>query len=135
MKKFTNSLLVAVTLFAVSAALAADKDKPADVVQDTDHAAAMAKMEKMDGKDIFKNMCKSCHGPDAEAGEYTPITLIMDQWDDFFADTFAKAHKDITCPKDKSKKVTDIFTKKMLKKVQKFCVDHAADSEQPMTCG
>ncbi len=130
MKKLTILMILAVALLAVSSAFAGDKET-ADA-EKGDHASEMA---KMDGKAIYKNMCKSCHGPDADAGEYTPMSLIMDQWDEFFADTFAESHKDLVCPQDETKKVTDIFTKKMLKKVQKFCVDHAADSEQPMTCG
>ncbi len=131
MKKLTILLILAVTLLAVASVYAGDKE----AAKDGDHAAQMEKMAKMSGKDIYKNMCKSCHGEDSDAGEYTPMSLIMDQWDDFFADTYFEAHKDVVCPKDDSKKVTDIFTKEMLKKVQKFCVDHAADSEQPMTCG
>lgn len=134
MKKLLIFLVLTVALLAVSAAFAADKDTK-DAPADGDEAAMMAKMAKMEGKDIYKQMCRQCHGPDSDAGEYTPMALIMDQWDEFFADTFAESHKDVVCPKDDTKKVTDVFTKEMLKKVQKFCVDHAADSEQPMTCG
>jgi len=59
----------------------------------------------------------------------------MDQWDEFYDETFAETHKEVACPKDKDKKVTDMIDKDMIKKLRKFCVDHAADSEQPMTCG
>jgi len=139
MKKLMILLVLAASLLTISVAFAAEKNTMAaqdtTATEDSGHAAMQAKMAKMEGKDIYKSMCKACHGPDADAGEYTPMSLIMDQWDEFFADTFAESHKDVVCPKDETKKVTDVFTPKMLKKVQKFCVDHAADSEQPMTCG
>jgi hypothetical protein len=32
-------------------------------------------------------------------------------------------------------KVPDVITPEMLKKIKKFAVDHAADSESPATCG
>ena len=38
-------------------------------------------------------------------------------------------------PKEKGKTLKEILTTDMLKALQKFCVDHAADSENPMTCG
>ena len=38
----------------------------------------------MDGITLFKTYCKTCHGADAEAGEYSPLDLIMDQWDEVF---------------------------------------------------
>ena len=91
--------------------------------------------KKMDGKDLYKNFCKVCHMEDSEAGEYTPMSLIMDQWDEFFDETFAETHKEVTCPKDEKTKLVDKMDKDMIKKIRKFCVDHAADSEQPMTCG
>ena len=134
MKKLLIFAILAVTLIMVTAAFAADEDakEVKKDVETKDHGAILA---EMDGKEIYKGLCKSCHGPDADAGEYTPMDLIMEQWDEFFQDTFAETHKDLTCPKDDSAKLTDILSKDILKKVQKFCVDHAADSEQPMTCG
>ena len=92
-------------------------------------------LAKMDGKELFRNVCKQCHGPDAAAGEYTPMTLIQEQWEEFFDTNLADTHKDVTCPKDKSKKMLDVLDKDMIKKIRAFCVDHAADSESPMTCG
>ncbi len=91
--------------------------------------------KNMDGKELFKTHCKVCHMEDSDASEYTPMSLIMDQWDEFFDETFAETHKEVACPKDKDNKVTDMIDKDMIKKLRKFCVDHAADSEQPMTCG
>jgi hypothetical protein len=121
-KLITLTIVAVVLIIATGAAIA----------EEVDHQAKLAEME---GIDIYKNVCKSCHGPDADAGEYTPMDLIMEQWDDFFQDTFVETHTDITCPSDETQKLTDVISGDVLKKVQKFCVDHAADSEQPMTCG
>ena len=117
-----KALLILVVLGGLSGLALADEEK-AD------------KPKKMDGKELFKTHCKVCHTEDSKAGEYTPMSLIMDQWDEFFDETFVETHKAVPCPKDETKMVTDKFDKDMIKKLRKFCVDHAADSEQPMTCG
>ncbi len=94
-----------------------------------------AEKKPLDGKELFKTHCKVCHGEDADAGEYTPMTLIQEQWEEFFDELWQETHGEVVCPKDESKKVTDMWDAEMLKAVREFCVDHAADSEQPMTCG
>ncbi len=95
----------------------------------------VAKEKTWDGKDLFKNHCKTCHTADADAGEYTPMTLIEEQWEEFFDELWVETHQEVVCPKDEKKTVTDMWNDEMLKAVRKFCMDHAADSEQPMTCG
>jgi cytochrome c553 len=130
MKKTLILLVAAAGLLAATVACATDAPQAP-----TDPAAQIAQIAAMDGKEIYRNVCKTCHGAEAEAGEYTPMSLIMEQWDEFFQDTFLKTHEALTCPSDKDTKLIEVLTKDALKKVQKFCVDHAADSEQPMTCG
>ena len=120
--KNTRTILLILALLMISAGLAVAEDK------------AEAPKEK-DGKELFKAHCKACHGADADAGEYTPMSYIMEQWEEFFDDLWVETHGEVSCPKDETKKVTDMMDKEMLKKIRKFCVDHAADSEQPMTCG
>ncbi len=137
-------ILVAGVAMAGDKAPAKDKDETTNVA-------------KMSGKDLYKSRCKVCHLADSDAGEYTPMSLIMDQWDDFFENEFVKTHQNIACSMGMSddkatctwekvsgegsccpkgaEMVPSMFDKKMLKKIKKFCVDHAADSEQPMTCG
>lgn len=115
---------VAAALFlAAGAATAADGTPTAE------------KAKPLDGKELYKNNCKVCHGAKAAAGEYTPMSLIQEQWEEFFAKTFAETHAGVAAPGGTDKKVTDAIDAPMLEAIRKFCVDHAADSEQPMTCG
>lgn len=109
--------LMTIAAVAVAAEPAADQDKP------------------LDGKELFKSSCKVCHGPKAEAGEYTPMTLIQEQWEEFFDGTCADVHAKVPAAGDAEKTVNDVLDAPMLEAIRKFCVDHAADSEQPMTCG
>ncbi|MCK9995376.1 MAG: c-type cytochrome [Candidatus Krumholzibacteria bacterium] len=119
-------LLVVLILTGLAVTALAEDDVTKEVKKET---------KKMSGKELFVAHCKVCHMEDADAGEYTPISLIMDQWDEFYDETFVETHKEVACPKEKDKMVTDMIDKDMIKKLRKFCVDHAADSEQPMTCG
>lgn len=90
---------------------------------------------KLDGKELFKTHCKSCHGAKAEAGEYTPMSLIQEQWEELFDGPWAEAHGAVAAPGAADRKLTDVLDAATLEAIRKFCVDHAADSEQPMTCG
>ncbi len=121
MKRMTVVLL-ALTLVALSVAPTWAEDQA-------------EKAPELTGKDLFKAHCKVCHTEDSDAGEYTPMTYIMEQWEEFFDELWTETHGEVACPKTEGKKVTDMMDKDMLKKIKKFCVDHAADSEQPMTCG
>jgi len=101
----------------------------------TENAPAPEKVKPLDGKELFKTSCKVCHGAKAEAGEYTPMTLIQEQWDEFFTTKFAETHAEVAAPGAADKKLPEVLDAKTLEAIRKFCVDHAADSEQPMTCG
>lgn len=94
-----------------------------------------AEPAKLDGKELFKVHCKSCHGAKAEAGEYTPMTLIQEQWEEIFDGAWAETHGAVAAPGSAEQKLTDVLDEATLEAIRKFCVDHAADSEQPMTCG
>jgi hypothetical protein len=97
------------------------------------NVATAAKKPK--GNDLFKEYCKPCHEADSENGEYTPMTLIQDQWTRFFEEKYVDSHSGVTDPNHENKPVTDVITEEQLEVIEKFAVDHAADSEQPMTCG
>jgi len=127
MRSIRRIVLTAVVCAAAVAAFAAepDADKP----------------KPLDGKALFKTNCKVCHDTKAAAGEYTPMTLIQEQWEEFFTGPYAEVHGQVAAPAAADKpeqaalKVTDVIDEATLEAIRKFCVDHAADSEQPMTCG
>jgi len=88
-----------------------------------------------EGQQLYKAHCKVCHAADSEHGEYTPMTLIQTQWERFFDRKYEKKHAELTFPEADGKKVLEVITPEMLEKIKQFAIDHAADSEQPMTCG
>jgi hypothetical protein len=85
------------------------------------------------GKDLYKQNCRVCHDKGSLHGEYSPLTLIQDQWTRFFNTKLLVTHNDVALP-GQSKKLLEALTPEQIKLIQKFCVDHAADSEQPQTC-
>ncbi|RMF72947.1 MAG: cytochrome c [Acidobacteria bacterium] len=84
--------------------------------------------------ELWKASCKVCHAKDGTAKDLSPATLIGMQWERFFDKKFAKTHADLIHP-EKKEPLGKVLTPETLKKLRKFLVDHAADSEQPMTCG
>jgi mono/diheme cytochrome c family protein len=77
------------------------------------------------GKHLYKKECKACHSVNSEGPELTPMTKTMSQWDRFFTRDMHKAKPAVFEP----------ISKKDLKDIQQFLYDHAADSDQPATCG
>ncbi|WP_345317119.1 cytochrome c [Ferrimonas gelatinilytica] len=75
------------------------------------------------GRHLYKKHCKACH---SEATmELTPMSKTMGQWDRFFQ-------------RDKHKDKPEVFeqlNEQMLLDINQFLYDHAADSDQPATCG
>ena len=98
-------------------------------------SGATAAKKKIKGLDLYKGFCKPCHGVDSDNGEYTPMSLIQDQWDTFFEEDFAEAHEGVTDPNHDNMPVTDVLTEEEFEALAKWTIDHAADSEHPMTCG
>ena len=95
---------------------------------------AVAKKKKLDGQELFKEYCKPCHEADSDNGEYTPMTLIQEQWERFFDEKYEETHGNVTC-ETHGGPVTEVITPEVLEAFKKFSIDHAADSENPMTCG
>jgi len=85
-----------------------------------------------DGKALYRENCKVCHDKGSKNGEYSPLTLIQDQWTEFFKSKFVNAHKDATLPD--GKKLLEKLSEDEIKTIRKFAIDHAADSEHPQTC-
>jgi len=96
---------------------------------------ASAKDASRTGQQLYKEYCKGCHLPDSPNGEYTPMSLIQDQWKDFFDNKLVPAHENVVDPAHEGKKVLDLLTPEELKTLRDWTIDHAADSEHPMTCG
>jgi hypothetical protein len=97
------------------------------------NVATAAKKPK--GNDLYKEYCKPCHEVDSDNGEYTPMTLIQDQWSRFFEKNYVDSHSGVMDPKHDNKPVTEVISEEDLEVIKNFAIDHAADSEQPMTCG
>jgi len=87
-----------------------------------------------DGKELYRNNCKVCHEKGSPHGEFTPMTLAQAQWRTFFTTKLASTHKTLVHPKT-GKRLLESLTPEELKAIQRFAIDHAADSEQPATCG
>lgn len=87
-----------------------------------------------DGKALFRANCKVCHDKGSPNKQYTPMTLTQDQWRRFFSSKLAASHKSAVLP-GSGKKLLESLTPEQMKAIQRFAIDHAADSEQPATCG
>lgn len=77
------------------------------------------------GKYLYKKSCKACHAEDGEGGAITPLSKTMSQWDRFFD------KKGAGCAEHAGGKLSE----KDVQDIQQFLYDHAADSDQPETCG
>ncbi|PLX85514.1 MAG: cytochrome C oxidase Cbb3 [Desulfuromonas sp.] len=76
------------------------------------------------GKYLYKKNCKVCHSEGGEGGKMTPLSKTMSQWDRFFK----KGHR-------AKPEVFEGKPEKDLLDIHQFLYDHAADSDQPQTCG
>lgn len=77
------------------------------------------------GKFLFKKNCKECHSSGAAGGEVTPLSKTQAQWDRFFE----------TDKHSKNPDAVKNVSPEEMKDIQQFLYDHAADSDQPQTCG
>ncbi len=76
------------------------------------------------GKFLYKKTCKTCHSEGGEGGKLTPLSKTMRQWDR----VFTKGH-----PGGADK--WEGLSEQDLLDINQFLFDHAADSDQPQTCG
>ena len=95
--------------------------------------ALPAQAQSLNGKELYRNNCKVCHDKGSANGQYTPMTLTQDQWRSFFKLKLMSSHRNVLHPK--GGKLLDLLSPEELKAIQRFAIDHAADSEQPATCG
>ncbi len=96
--------------------------------------AASVNAQTANGKELYRNNCKVCHDKGSPQGQFTPMSLTQDQWRAFFKVKLLSSHKNVVHPKTGSK-LLEQLTPDQIKAIQRFAIDHAADSEQPATCG
>ncbi len=83
------------------------------------------------GKSQFKATCKICHVKGGEAPNLTPMTKTQAQWKRFFGNG-----KKIAACVERSEKRTQIkLGEEELRNMSYYLIKHAADSDQPETCG
>lgn len=95
-------------------------------------AAAASAVEE--SQRLFREHCRHCHTDGSEAGKYNPTTLIAAQWERFFKRKYERKHRKVNDDKFGGRPVTEVISPEDLEKIRSFAIDHAADSEQPMTC-
>ena len=124
MKSTTSKLLISIAfafLFALPLLVA------------TFGGQSSAGAQSKSGKELYKQNCRVCHEKNSANGEYTPLSLTQDQWKSFFKTKLIQKHKEVRMP-NQEMNVLDVLTPEQLKAIEKFTIDHAADSEQPQTC-
>ncbi len=84
---------------------------------------------------LFREHCRHCHDDGSENGYYTPMSLIQAQWERFFDRKFERKHRKVIDDKFGGVPVTEAISPEDLEKIREFAIDHAADTDQPMTCG
>jgi cytochrome c553 len=82
-------------------------------------AAASGNPKK--GKHLYKNSCKSCHNEGSS--KLTPMDKTQAQWSRFFE---KNQHEP---------EVLKGLSEKDLQDIRQYLINHAADSDQPETCG
>jgi cytochrome c5 len=88
-----------------------------------------------EGQRLFREHCRHCHDKGSPHGKYTPMTLIQAQWERFFDRKYERKHRKVIDDKFGGVPVTEAIPPEDLEKIRNFSIDHAADTDQPMTCG
>jgi cytochrome c5 len=95
----------------------------------------LAETAAEEGQRLFREHCRHCHDKGSPNGKYTPMTLIQAQWERFFDRKYERKHRKVVDDKFGGVPVTEAISPEMLEKIRTFAIDHAADTDQPMTCG
>lgn len=88
-----------------------------------------------EGQRLFRENCRHCHDNGSPNGKYTPMTLIQAQWERFFRKKYERKHRSVVDEQSGGVPVTEAISAEDLEKIKNFAIDHAADTDQPMTCG
>lgn len=95
----------------------------------------LAETAAEEGQRLFREHCRHCHDKGSPNGKYTPMTLIQAQWERFFDKKYERKHRKVNDDKYGGVPVTEAIDAETLEKIRTFSIDHAADTDQPMTCG
>ena len=98
-------------------------------------ASTMAETAAEEGQRLFREHCRHCHDKGSPNGKYTPMTLIQAQWERFFDRKYERKHRKVNDDKYGGVPVTEAISPENLERIRNFSIDHAADTDQPMTCG
>ena len=84
--------------------------------------------------DEHRNLLTDCSDLSELSRMKSGRSMSRQAWERFFDEQYLEIHAEIPDSTQGGKIVTELITEKMLKKIRKFAVNGAADSEQPMTC-
>lgn len=77
------------------------------------------------GRNLFISKCGQCHKTGGEAEPFAPTKYASMQWERFFSRSLHNRKKDIS----------GLFTPEELEAIERYLVNHAADSSQPEAAG
>lgn len=92
-------------------------------------AASAAAPNPNRGKTLFRSTCKTCHVKDGGAKDLTPMSKTQAQWTRVFSTNIDAMAKRVQAKTGTALKPADLAD------IRVFLVSHAADSDQPETCG
>ena len=95
-------------------------------------AFAAPRVNPKKGKVFYRNNCRVCHDGSTDAPDLSPNSKTMEQWGREFAE--GEAVKTGCVARVKEKVGTEL-TEQDLLDIQAYLVHHAADSDQPASCG
>jgi mono/diheme cytochrome c family protein len=91
--------------------------------------ASAAGANQNHGKSLFRSTCKTCHIQGGGAKDLTPMSKTQAQWERVFKANITTMAKRVETKTKTALKPADI------EDMRAYLVSHAADSDQPETCG
>jgi mono/diheme cytochrome c family protein len=92
-------------------------------------AAGAATGNQNRGKSLFKSTCKTCHVKNGASKDLSPLSKTQAQWERVFKKPIEAMVARIEQKHEKKLTAAD------LNDMRAYLVAHAADSDQPETCG
>lgn len=97
--------------------------------------SSFAKDNAKKGKFLYKKNCRiACHAGETDGvKELNPTSKTQKQWEKYFKDENAKLLEEHS--NGELDEILEKLKKQDYKDILKYLHDHAADSDQPQTCG